>query len=72
MIKAAQSAGKAALALTYGSGSNTAAMTYGRASSLLVWNGTSGAYIYNPTDSTDPWNPAWTTAIGAPTGAISR
>jgi hypothetical protein len=72
VIKAAQSAGKAALALTYGSGSNTAAMTYGRASFLLVWNGTSGAYIYNPTDSTDPWNPAWTTAIGAPTGAMTQ
>jgi hypothetical protein len=47
-------------------------MTYGRASFLLVWNGTSGAYIYNPTDSTDPWNPAWTTAIGAPTGAMTQ
>jgi hypothetical protein len=72
VIKAAQSAGKAALALTYGTGSNTVAMTYGKASFLLVWNGTSGGFIYNPTDSTDPWNPAWTTSIGTPTGAMAQ
>jgi hypothetical protein len=72
VIKAAQNAGKAALALTYGTGTNTVAMTYGKASFLLVWNGTSGGYIYNPTDSTDPWNPAWTTSIGTPTGAMTQ
>ena len=72
VIKAAQNAGKAAIALTYGTGSSTAVMTYGKASFLLVWNGTSGGFIYNPEDATDPWNPAWTASIGTPNGAMTQ
>ncbi len=72
VIKAAQAAGKAAFALSYAPSTNTAVMTYTKASFLLVWNGTSGGFIFNPTDSADPWNPAWTTAIGAPTGSMTQ
>jgi hypothetical protein len=72
VIKAAQAAGKDAFALSYAPSTNTAVMTYTKASFLLVWNGTSGGFIFNPTDSADPWNPAWTTAIGAPTGAMTQ
>ncbi|MBA3844720.1 MAG: hypothetical protein H0X39_19230 [Actinobacteria bacterium] len=72
VITAAQSAGKDALALTYGGAGNTQMMTFGRASFLLVWNGTNGSFIYNTTDGSDPWNTAWTAAIGTPTGPMSQ
>jgi hypothetical protein len=72
VIKAAQSAGKAAYALSYGAGSNTALMTYTKASYLMVWNGKGGGYIFNPLDSTDPWNLAWTAPVGQPNGAMTQ
>ncbi len=71
-ITVAQRNGRDALALSYGSGVDTARMTYGRASFLLVWNGKGGAFIYNPNDGSDPWNTAWTTSVGIPTGAMRQ
>ena len=43
-------------------------MSYGKASFLLAWNGHGGAFVYQPTSHQDPWNGAWTSNIGHPTG----
>ena len=46
-----------------------AQMMYGKASFLLKWNGKGGGFFWHQS-SADPWNPAWTTDIGAPSGAM--
>jgi hypothetical protein len=70
VLQAAQAAGKDAFALTYGAGSNTSLMTYARASYMLVWNGKGGSFMWNPTDSADPYNSAWTADIGTPNASM--
>jgi hypothetical protein len=72
VIKVAQRMGKDALALTWGDRGDTAKMTYTRASFLLVWSGKGGGYIYNTRDGSDPWNPAWTTSVGIPSGRMKQ
>jgi hypothetical protein len=47
-------------------------MRYGRASFLLAWNGTSGAYFFNPQTAADPWQEAWTADVGHPVAARYR
>ncbi len=66
LIDVAQSMGDDFVGLEYNSGTDTNAMTYGKASFLLEWNGGGSAFIYK-NGSTDPTNGAWTTDIGSPT-----
>lgn len=68
LVSVAQAMGRDFVGLTYGSSTNTRAMRYGRASFLLKWNGVGGAFVYDVAGS-DPWNTAWTTAIGTPSAA---
>ena len=73
LVTTAQSLGKDFVGIAYGPSSDTQAMSYGKASFLLDWNGGGGAYIYEPTDhDTNPWNPAWTADIGTPAAAKQR
>ena len=65
LIGTAQSMGDDFLGLTKQACTDTAAMTYGKASFLLEWNGDSSAYMFT-CGTTDPSNPAWTTSIGQP------
>jgi hypothetical protein len=72
VLRVAQRHGRDAFAITAGTRDNTTLMTYARASYLLVWNGRGGAFIYAPTDGSDPWNAAWTTPIGKPVRSMQR
>ena len=72
VLRVAQRRGRDAFAITAGTGGNTTLMTYARASYLLVWNGRGGAFIYAPTDGSDPWNAAWTAPIGRPLRSMQR
>jgi len=48
------------------------AMSYGRASFLMAWDGRPGsAYMFRPCGVVDPANAAWTTELGLPTGPRS-
>jgi len=66
LIGVAQSMGDDFVGLEYNSATDTAAMTYGKASFLLEWNGGGSVFIYKD-GSTDPTNGAWTSDIGTPT-----
>jgi Hypothetical glycosyl hydrolase family 15 len=72
LAAAAQRSGAEFFPLQHGSSTDTRTMTYGKASFLLVWNGRGGAYIFDPRNRADPWNPAWTIFIGKPTGRRHR
>jgi len=67
LIGVAQSMGDDFLGLEYNGATNTAAMTYGKASFLLEWNGGGSVFLYNA-GASDPANGAWTTDIGTPAG----
>ena len=69
LIGTAQAMGKDFVGLTYNARGDTRTMMYGKASFLQEWNGGGSAFIFNPTDNSDPWNTAWTTDIGQPAGA---
>jgi hypothetical protein len=69
IIPLIQSMGKDFIGLTKQTCTNTTAMTYGKASFLLEWNGGGGAYIYTCGGSTDPTNTAWTKNVGTPSAA---
>lgn len=71
LVPTAQAMGKDFIGLTEQSCTNTAAMTYARASFLLAWNGGSGVFIYT-CGASDPTNSAWTTKVGAPAGTKVR
>ena len=46
-------------------------MMYGKAAILLKWNGSKGGgFVWQTSGSLDPSNSAWTTNIGAPSGAM--
>ena len=64
--------GKDFIALSYGASNDSRTMTYARASFLLDWNGGTSAFVYNPTDNSDPWNGAWTRNIGGPVAPRKR
>jgi hypothetical protein len=66
---AVQDAGADFFAGMKGSSGETGKMMYGKASFLLVWNGSGGGFFWQSTDGTDPWNPAWTTDVGTPSAA---
>ncbi len=66
LISTAQNMGKDFVGVTYGAPGDTQTMTYAKASFLQQWNGGNSTLIFNPTDNSDPWNPAWTTNIGQP------
>lgn len=66
LIHVAQSMGDDFYGLTYGYPGDSAAMTYGKASFLLDWDGRGGAFIYATTNGSDPANAAWMTSIGLP------
>ena len=69
LVTTAQAMGKDFIGASYGAPGDTNAMTYGKASFLLDWNGAGGAFMYGTTDGSDPTNPAWTTDIGQPQAA---
>jgi hypothetical protein len=69
LIPTAQSMGDDFIGLEKGGPSDTAAMTYGKSSFLLEWNGGGGTFMYAATDGSDPTNSAWTTSIGQPAGS---
>ncbi len=66
---AVQDAGADFFAGMKGSSSETGKMMYGKASFLLVWNGSGGGFFWQSNDHSDPWNSAYTTDIGSPQGA---
>lgn len=72
LIRTAQSMGDDYFGLMHGPGDDARRMSYGKASFLLDWNGGGGAFLYEPTDSEDPWNGAWTRNIGRPEGSKHR
>ncbi len=69
LVATAQSMGDDFYGVMYGAAGNTAAMTYGKASFLLDWNGGGGAFMYGNNDGSDPTSSAWTTSIGTPAAA---
>ncbi|HZQ88383.1 MAG TPA: putative glycoside hydrolase [Gaiellaceae bacterium] len=68
LVQVAQSMGKDFVGVTYGGAGDTQAMTYGKSSFLLDWDGTGGAFIYTPKDGSDPTNAASTVQVGKPAG----
>ena len=72
LADAAQRAGADFFPLQYAASDDYRMMTYGKASFLLVWNGSGGGYIFEPRNPADPWNSAWTTTIGKPMSARYR
>ena len=66
LIGVAQQHGRDFVGLTYGAAGDARAMSYGKASFLLDWNGRGGAFVYQPANNSDPWNGAWTQDIGKP------
>ena len=69
LVDVAQSMGRDFVAESYGAADDARAMIYGRASFLLDWNGGRGAYIYVPTDGSNPWTASSTADIGRPAAA---
>lgn len=70
LIGIAQADGDDFIGLMYGAAGDTTAMTYGKASFLLEWNGGGSAFIYKIKGSTaDATDPSWTKDIGQPTAA---
>lgn len=69
LVSITQAAGADFFGLTYGSGHDTRAMRYGRASFLLDWNGRGGAFIWSPTDRNDPYHPVSVKQLGLPVAA---
>jgi hypothetical protein len=68
LIAATQSMGKDFIGYMHGpSCTDTALMTYGKASFLLEWNGGGSVFAYNG-GKCDPTNSAWTTDVGKPAG----
>jgi hypothetical protein len=71
LIPLAQSMGDDFIGLEKGSSTNTTAMTYGKASFLLEWNGGGSVFMYSAAGG-DPTNGAWATNIGRPARAKVR
>jgi hypothetical protein len=66
LVNVTQNAGADFFGLLEGSSSSVNTMRYGKASFLLEWNGSGGAFVYHM--DADPWNPEWTMDIGQPSG----
>ena len=72
LVATAQNINRDFIGLSYGASTNTAIMHYGRGSFLLDWNGGGSVFAFSPTNLVDPWNLAWTSDIGTPTGTKSQ
>jgi chitodextrinase len=72
LVRTAQDAGADFLGVSIGSTADVRTMRFGKGSFLLDWNGQGGAFIYAVapafTSGISPWNAAWTTDVGTPTG----
>jgi hypothetical protein len=66
LVEIAQRAGSSFFGLQFGDPSDRRLMRFGRASFLLAWNGTRGAYFFSPRAEVDPWQQAWTADVGRP------
>ena len=64
LVDVAQSSGADFFGLMEGSTSNLNHMRYGKASFLLAWDGSGGAFLYHAPG--DPWHPEWTMDIASP------
>jgi Hypothetical glycosyl hydrolase family 15 len=69
LVSVAQDAGKDFFGLMYGAADDKRAMRFGRASFMLDWNGSGGAFIYHTQDRGDPFDKAWVAQLGKPLGA---
>ena len=67
LINVAQNAGADFFGIIQAPTSSIGHMRYGKASFLLGWDGSGGAFIFHPEG--DPWNLEWTMDIGLPSGA---
>jgi hypothetical protein len=65
LVSVAQRARVDFFGLTYGTREDVQAMRFGKASFMLDWNGTGGAFIFDTIDG-DPYNPAWGADLGRP------
>jgi len=69
LMRTAQRGGADFIGLMYGTRQDQRAMRFGRGSFLLGWDGgTGGAFIYEMTDGSDPYHPAWLSQVGKPIG----
>ena len=68
LADAAQNGGADFFAMMYGATSDIPVMRYGKASFLLMWDGSGGAFTFDPGQS-DPWNLEWTMDVGQPSGS---
>lgn len=68
LVSVAQNRGVDFFGLTFGPGSDTRAMRYGRGSFLLDWDGRGGAFLYYKTDHPNPYHPSWVRQLGKPLG----
>jgi hypothetical protein len=67
LVHVAQNAGADFFGIIQAPTSSIGHMRYGKASFLLGWDGSGGAFIFHPEG--DPWNLEWTMDIGLPSGA---
>jgi hypothetical protein len=67
LMNTAQSRGADFFGMMYGSSSSVESMRFGKASFLLGWDGSGGAFIFD-LPMGDPWNQEWTMDIGQPAG----
>jgi hypothetical protein len=72
LVQTAQNCGAEFLGTSIGSSTDLRTMRFGKGSFLLDWNGQGGAFLYAVapafTSGISPWNAAWTTDVGSPTG----
>jgi chitodextrinase len=72
LVTTAQAGGADFLGVSIGSSSDMRTMRFGKGSFLLDWDGQDGAFLYAVapafTSAISPWNTAWTTDVGTPTG----
>jgi len=71
LVAVAQRAGVDFFGFTYGPSTDLRALRFGRASFLLDWHGAGGAFVYHPTDGSDPPTSAFED-LGAPVRAKVR
>lgn len=71
LVAVAQRAGADFFGFTYGSSTDLRALRFGRGSFLLDWHGRGGAFVYQPTDGSDPPASAFED-LGAPVRAKVR
>jgi hypothetical protein len=72
LVRTAEARGTDFIGISIGGVSDLRTMRFGKGSFLLDWDGRGGAFVYAVappyTSAVSPWNAAWTTDIGTPTG----